>query len=156
VKKSAGILLYKIQEKTLFFFLVHYGGPFWAKKDEGAWTIPKGEFEEGEHALNAARREFREETGQELKATVFTELTPVRQKAGKVIYAWAAEGMVDETRIESNLTEIEWPPRSGRRIKIPEIDKGRWFTEEEAMIKINSAQRALLKETLSLLSEGKK
>ncbi len=122
---------------------MHPGGPFWEKKDEGAWSIPKGEVGEEEDALTAARREFSEETGQTIGGT-FTPLDPVRQAGGKLVYAWAVEGDVDVTAIRSNTVSIEWPPRSGRRREIPEIDRAAWFTLAEARRRILAAQQPLL------------
>jgi predicted NUDIX family NTP pyrophosphohydrolase len=134
----------------LLVFLVHPGGPFWAKKDLGVWSIPKGEFEPGESPLDAARREFREEIGQEVDGD-FVALTPVTQKGGKLVQAWAVAGEVDAERIVSNLCEIEWPPRSGRRLMIPEVDRAAWFSIDEARTRINPAQLALLDELARLV-----
>ena len=131
-------------------FLVHPGGPFWAKKDLGAWSIPKGEFEPGESPLDAARREFREEVGQDIDGD-FVALAPVKQKGGKLVQAWAVAGEVDAERIVSNLCEIEWPPRSGRRLTIPEVDRAAWFPIDEARSRINPAQVALLDELARLV-----
>ncbi|HVE61646.1 MAG TPA: NUDIX domain-containing protein, partial [Chitinophagaceae bacterium] len=109
MKKSAGILLYK--KSTVKFFLVHPGGPFWRNKDEGAWTIPKGELEDGEDGLATAKREFKEETGKEINGN-FVQLTPVKQKGGKLVCAWAIEGDIDAENITSNTFKIQWPPKS--------------------------------------------
>jgi len=144
-KESAGLLLYRRREEALEVLLVHPGGPFWAKKDAGAWTIPKGELAPGEAPLDAARREFREETGQEV-AGPFHALRPVRQAGGKTVYAWAVAGELDAAAIQSNTFEMEWPPRSGRRRAFPEIDRAQWFALEEARRRINPAQAALLDE----------
>ena len=144
-KKSAGILLYRTVNKALEVFLVHPGGPFWAKKDDGAWSIPKGEFEDNEEPLAAAKREFKEETGIEISGE-FIQLTSIKQKSGKIVYAWAVEGDIDPAKIKSNNVEIEWPPRSGRQQTFPEIDKAEWFTYIEAQKKIISAQSALVEE----------
>lgn len=143
-KQSAGILLYRWREGQLEVFLVHPGGPFWRKKDAGAWTIPKGEFVE-ESPLAAARREFKEETGRAINGE-FTELRPVTQKAGKVVQAFAVEGEIEADQIQSNTFEIEWPPRSGKRAEFPEIDRAGWFGLGEASEKINPAQAELLRE----------
>ena len=143
-KKSAGILAYKIENKILEVFLVHPGGPFWAKKDAGAWSIPKGEFDD-EDPLDAAKREFEEETGIRISGD-FLELTPVKQKSGKIVYAWAVEGNIDPAKIKSNEFEIEWPPRSGNMKTFTEIDKGAWFNLTEAKKKILEAQSPLLDE----------
>ena len=142
--RSAGLLAYKKQDGQLFVFLVHPGGPFWAKKDLGAWSIPKGELDEGEDALSAARREFAEETGQTMDGE-FRELTPCRQKGGKTVLAWAVEGEVS-TAIVSNTFEMEWPPRSGRKQSFPEVDRAAWFNLDEARQRINPGQISLLNE----------
>ncbi|HKH60519.1 MAG TPA: NUDIX domain-containing protein [Flavitalea sp.] len=150
VNQSAGILLYRRKSNRIELFLVHPGGPFWQKKDQGAWTIPKGEFTDNEEALEAARREFEEETGVALSGN-FIELTPVKQKAGKLIYAWALEGDVDASNIFSNSFKIEWPPKSGRYKEFPEVDKAEWFGKEQAKEKINPAQARLVDELLQKL-----
>jgi predicted NUDIX family NTP pyrophosphohydrolase len=149
MKQSAGILLYKTENGLLKVLLAHPGGPFWAKKDEGAWSIPKGEFDENEDALTAARREFLEETGFEITGEC-RALKPVKQKSGKIVYAWAAEGDMDPTKITSNTFEMEWPPKSGKMKEFPEIDRVEWFTVEEALVKILPGQQAILLELLSL------
>ncbi len=143
--KSAGILLYRFSNKTIEFFLVHPGGPFWKNKDEGAWSIPKGEFSDNEDPLSAAIREFREETGHECEGT-FLPLSPAKLKSGKIIFAWALNMDIDEKNITSNEFDLEWPPRSGKYIRIPEIDKGGWFDETVAVKKINPAQANLIRE----------
>lgn len=147
-KKSAGILLYKIANQKLKVFLVHPGGPFWAKKDDGAWSIPKGEFENDEDPLAAAIREFKEETGMEISGELI-ELTSIKQKSGKTVYAWAVEGDIDPSKIKSNDFEIEWPPNSGKKQIFPEIDKAGWFTDVEAKKKIISGQSPLIEELKS-------
>ena len=144
-RRSAGILLHRRREGRLEVLLVHPGGPFWANRDEGAWTIPKGEYEEGEDALDAARREFTEETGFAVEGP-FRELAPVRQRSGKIVRAWAVEGDCDVAAIRSNTFCMEWPPRSGRTAEFPEVDRGEWFTIEEARVKILAAQAPLLDE----------
>lgn len=138
LKKSAGILLYKIVNKQLFVLLAHPGGPYWKSKDVGHWSIPKGEFSDEENAFDAAIREFEEETGTRLDGD-FIELIPVELKSGKVVYAWALEDDIDADAIVSNTFEIEWPPKSGILKSFPEIDKAAWFTVEEALEKINVA-----------------
>jgi predicted NUDIX family NTP pyrophosphohydrolase len=138
VKKSAGILLYKRVDKQLFVLLVHPGGPFWKNKDVGHWSIPKGEFDDDENAFDAAIREFEEETGTRLDGH-FIELSPVKLKSGKVVYAWAMEKDLDAAAVVSNTFETEWPPKSGTLKSFPEIDKAQWFTVEEALEKINVA-----------------
>ena len=151
-KQSAGILAYRRSGNEWQVFLVHPGGPFWAKKDLGAWSMPKGEFTEGEDALLAAKREFREEVGQGIEGT-FVALEPRRQKGGKTIHAWAVEGDLDETRLVSNEFEMEWPPRSGKMQRFPEVDRGQWFALPEAKTRINSGQIPILEE-LALILEG--
>jgi predicted NUDIX family NTP pyrophosphohydrolase len=143
--QSAGILLYRWTAGTLEVFLVHPGGPFWKNKDAGCWTIPKGEFENAEPALDAAKREFREETGFALKGH-FQALSPVRQKGGKRIFAFALSGDLDPSTIVSNTFELEWPRHSGKLRQFPEVDKGGWFTLPAAREIINPAQIALLEE----------
>jgi predicted NUDIX family NTP pyrophosphohydrolase len=142
-KQSAGLLLYRLKNAAPEVFLVHPGGPFWAKKDHGAWSIPKGEIEPGEDALAAAIREFAEETGTTL-AGDFRPLSPVRQAGGKRVLAWAIAGDIDPTTIRSNDFEMEWPPRSGKRQTFPEVDRGEWFTLDEGRKRINKGQVALL------------
>jgi len=144
-QKSAGIVLYRIQNKSLEVFLVHPGGPYWSKKDEGAWSIPKGEINEDEEPLAAAKREFQEETGIKISGE-FIQLNPVKQKGGKIVYAWAIEGDIDPQKIKSISFEIEWPPRSGKMKSFPEIDKAAWFQLSDAQKKIIEAQSALIKE----------
>lgn len=140
--KSAGILLYR-RNRHLELFLVHPGGPYWQKKDLGAWSIPKGEFADQEDPLAAAKREFEEETGV-APSGYFIELEPVKQKAGKIIYAWAVEGDIDPSAVKSNVFNIEWPPNSGKRQQFPEVDKADWFGVEEAKEKINPGQATLI------------
>lgn len=144
-QKSAGIVLYRIQNSSIEVFLVHPGGPYWSKKDDGAWSIPKGEFDENEEPLAAAKREFQEETGIQLSGE-FIQLNPVKQKGGKMVYAWAVKGDIDPAKVKSNSFEIEWPPRSGKMKSFPEIDKAAWFPLSEAQKKIIEAQSALIKE----------
>jgi predicted NUDIX family NTP pyrophosphohydrolase len=144
-KISAGLLLYRIQKGILEFLLVHPGGPFWKNKDAGAWTIPKGEVGDGEELLAAAIREFEEELGLKPNGP-FTELTPVKQKGGKVVHAWSFEGDCEPGQIKSNTFQMEWPPRSGRQVEFPEVDRAEFFTLEDAKKKINPAQVALLEE----------
>lgn len=142
---SAGILLYRLRSGTLEVFLVHLGGPQWARKDLGSWTIPKGEFSAGDDPLAAARREFREETGAAIEGD-FVALTPVKQKAGKIVHAWAVAGDIDPAHLRSNTFTMEWPPKSGRMREFPEVDRGEWFSIPIALEKINPAQQALLRE----------
>ncbi len=144
-KKSAGILLYRFRKEILEVLLVHPGGPFWAGKDLHAWTIPKGELEEHEDAFEAAKREIAEETGITVSGK-FIALTPVIQKSGKTVFAWALEKDIDPSTIKSNSFNIEWPPRSGIKKTFPEIDKAAWFTVQEAKDKIIAAQFAFIEE----------
>jgi len=149
-KQSAGILLYRFINKQSQVFLVHPGGPFFRNKDEGTWSIPKGEFTEDEEALDAAKREFEEETGLVLTGD-FIALDPITQKGGKKVYAWAVEGDIDHETIISNTFEIEWPPRSGKKQIFPEVDKAGWFDVETSKVKINVAQVSLIESLLNKL-----
>ncbi|PUZ25961.1 NUDIX hydrolase [Chitinophaga parva] len=144
-RHSAGILLYRYQAHMLEVLLVHPGGPFWARRDAGAWSIPKGEYEDNEDPETAARREFEEETGQPLTGKLLP-LTPVRQKAGKIVQAYACEGQLDVNKIRPNTFSIEWPARSGRQQSFPEIDKAAWYTLAAAREKLLPAQLPLLDE----------
>lgn len=138
-RESAGVLLYRMGQNGLEVLLVHPGGPFWAKKDLGAWSIPKGEIEPGEDPLATALREFREETGQEPPASL-RPLGSVRQQGGKIVHAWAAEADLDPASIRSGTFLLEWPPKSGRRSEFPEIDRAEWFPLAEARRKILKGQ----------------
>lgn len=149
-KQSAGILLYRKNGDQLQVFLVHPGGPFFRNKDDGSWSVPKGEFLDDEDPLTAAKREFLEETGQSIDGK-FISLEPVTQKGGKTVVAWAVEGDINHETITSNLFEMEWPPRSGKKQSFPEIDKAAWFDMETAKIKINAAQAAFLHDLLARL-----
>lgn len=142
-KQSAGLLLYRRTERGTEVFLVHPGGPFWAKKDLGAWSIPKGEYAGDEDSLAAARREFQEETGFAVEGE-FLELGAIRQAGGKLVSAWAVQGDCDPASLRSNLCRIQWPPRSGRLIDIPEVDRGAWFTLHEAHERILAGQKPFL------------
>jgi predicted NUDIX family NTP pyrophosphohydrolase len=152
-KKSAGLLLYRNVDDSLEVLLVHPGGPFWATKDDGAWSIPKGEFVEGEDALEAAKREFQEETGFDVKGR-FEELEPVKQTRGKIVYAWAIEGDIDSSAIRSNNFSMEWPPGSKKIREFPEVDRGGWFALATARKKILAGQSPLLEELLRKLKKG--
>ena len=145
MKASAGLLMFRRRNGQLEFLLVHPGGPFWAKKDAGAWTIPKGELQGDEEPLAAAKREFEEELGI-APVGEFIQLTPVKQKSGKVVQAWAFEGDCAPAAIKSNTFTIEWPPRSGRMAEFPEVDCAEFFSFELAKEKINPAQVSLLEE----------
>lgn len=148
-KQSAGILLYRIKEGGPEFLLIHPGGPFWRGKDIHAWSVPKGEFDE-ELPLDAAKREFTEETGVHLSGE-FIELIPVKQKSGKIVYCYALEGNMDPNLLKSNFFELEWPPKSGRKQSFPEADKAGWFNLEQAREKINEYQMSLLDQVAKLL-----
>lgn len=148
-RRSAGILLYRGRGPDLEVLLVHPGGPLWARKDAGAWTIPKGELDDGEDPLAAARREFAEETGVSVDGP-FHALAPIRQRSGKLVHAWACRGDVDPTTLRSNTFEMEWPPRSGKRARFPEVDRAEYFSLDAARTKINPAQVALLDELARL------
>lgn len=144
-KQSAGLLLFRRAAHNLEVLLVHPGGPFWAKKDEGAWSIPKGEFAVGEDPLQAARREFKEETGSAVAGDALP-LIPVRQAGGKTVHAWAIESDFDASTLKSNMFSVEWPPRSGRLQEFPEVDRAGWFSLAEARRKILKGQEPLLLE----------
>ena len=142
-KRSAGLLMFRRRDKNLEVFLVHPGGPFWANKDAGAWMIPKGEYVDGELPLDAARREFHEETGFDAHGE-FIDLGTVKQASGKVVIAWAFEGDCDPQKLISNFCTIEWPPRSGHKIEIPEVDRGAWFPLAAAKSAILKSQQPFL------------
>src|SRR6185437_6102269 len=148
-KQSAGVLLYRFRQAAPEAFLVHPGGPFWAKKDVGAWSIPKGEAAPGEDLLTCAQREFTEETGFTI-AGEFRALAPIKQSGGKLVHAWAVEGDCDAA-IKSNTFDLEWPPRSGRVQAFSEVDRAQWFGLASARDKINPAQRGLIDELERLL-----
>ena len=141
---SAGILLYRRRGDRLEVLLVHPGGPLWARRDEGAWSVPKGEYGPEEEPLAAARREFAEELGAQPPEGPAEDLGEIRQRGGKRVRAWALEGDLDAGAIVSNTFELEWPPRSGRRIDVPEVDRAEWFVLADARPKINPAQAELL------------
>ncbi|MGE3152848.1 MAG: NUDIX domain-containing protein [Nitrospiraceae bacterium] len=149
---SAGILLYRRRQEGLQVLLVHPGGPFWSKKDDGAWSIPKGEYHEGDDALAAAKREFHEETGSEVNGP-FCALSPLKQPSGKVVSVWAVEGDVDETGLNSNTVSMEWPPRSGTMQEFPEVDRGAWYDLATARTKLQQGQRGFLDQLQQLLNE---
>ena len=138
--RSAGILMYRRRDGALELLLVHPGGPYWARKDEGAWSIPKGEHTDGEDPLACARREFEEETGTVPPAGALVELGEVRLRSGKRVSAWAAEGELDAGAVRSNTFTVEWPPRSGRMQEFPEVDRAAWFAPEEARRRLLPAQ----------------
>jgi predicted NUDIX family NTP pyrophosphohydrolase len=150
MKQSAGIMLYRKTNGMLEIFLIHPGGPFFKNKDDGSWSIPKGEFLDDEEALTAAKREFEEETGQAVNG-IFMPLGSIKQKSGKTVHAWSVEGDIDHETIFSNTCEIEWPPRSGRKITIPEVDRAAWFEFDTAKKKINPAQADLIERLVKAL-----
>ena len=147
-KTSAGLLLYRLVNDALEVLLVHPGGPFWAKKDLAAWSIPKGEFSPGEDPLAAAQREFQEETGFAVQGN-FVALTPLQQPGGKIVRAWAVEGDCDPTQLRSNSFSLEWPPQSGRRRDFPEVDRAAWFPIGDARRKILPGQARFLDQLLA-------
>jgi predicted NUDIX family NTP pyrophosphohydrolase len=149
-KQSAGIVLYRREPTGISVLLVHPGGPFWAKKDRGAWSIPKGEYAGSEDPLAVAVREFEEETGARLTGE-FRPLGEVRQAGGKRVTAWALEGDLDPAAIRSNTFELEWPPKSGRKQNFPEIDRAQWFSLDAAREKILASQRELIERLVRML-----
>jgi predicted NUDIX family NTP pyrophosphohydrolase len=149
-KRSAGILAYRWRAGVLELFLVHPGGPFWKNKDDGAWSIPKGEIDADEDPLKAAQREFREETGLAIDGA-FAALDPVKIASGKVIEAWAIEHDLEADAIVSNTFEIEWPPRSSKRQAFPEVDRAAWFRPAEALRKINKGQAPMVRQLIERL-----
>lgn len=152
-RQSAGVLLYRRRHGRLEVLLVHPGGPFWQRKDEGAWSLPKGEFDEGEDPEAAARREFAEETGLTLDVKL-AALTPVRQKSGKIVHPFVGEAHVDVGEIRSNDFTMEWPPRSGKMARFPEVDRAEWLDLATAARKINAGQRPILDELQARLRDA--
>ena len=152
-KLSAGILLYRRSGTSLEVMLVHPGGPLWKNKDLGAWSIAKGEFLPGQDPLKTAKREFKEETGGTVKGE-FKELMPARQAGGKLVYAFAVEGDFDVSKLKSNTFPMEWPPKSGRIEKIPEVDRAEWFDPDTARRKINAAQATFVDQLEGLVQKG--
>jgi predicted NUDIX family NTP pyrophosphohydrolase len=144
-KQSAGLLVHRKRDGKIEVLLVHPGGPFWKNKDAGAWSIPKGEFTEGEEPLDVAKREFREETGQSVDG-LFQPLAPIKQRGGKTVYAWAVEADLDVSQVTSNTFKTEWPARSGKQQEFPEVDRADWFPLNVASQKINKAQQKLLEQ----------
>jgi predicted NUDIX family NTP pyrophosphohydrolase len=153
-RRSAGLLLYRRRpDGGIEVLLAHPGGPIWAKRDEGAWTVPKGEFHDGEEPWDVARREFEEETGHPPPDGDPIDLGEIRQKGGKLVAAWALEGDLDPATAHSNTFPLEWPPRSGRWITIPEIDRVEWFTPDEARRRIKDTQIPFIERLLDALGE---
>lgn len=152
MKTSAGILLFKKEKGNLYYFLVHPGGPFWRNKDHGAWSIPKGEILPDEDPLERALTEFKEETGKTIEGS-FIELSSVTQKGGKTVYAWALETDLDTSDLYSNTFSLEWPPKSGKIIEVPEVDQWIWFDSAEAQQRINTAQKDFIKELKTILKK---
>lgn len=151
-KQSAGLLLYRMRGAQVEVFLVHPGGPFWARKDLAAWSIPKGEIDADDEALATALREFVEETGFAVPAGKLLPLRPIRQAGGKVVHAWCVQGDVDAAAVRSNVFTLEWPPQSGKLREFPEVDKAAWFTLADAREKLHKGQVALVDELEALLS----
>jgi predicted NUDIX family NTP pyrophosphohydrolase len=149
-KKSAGLLVFRIRQNDLQIFLMHPGGPFFARKDLGAWSIPKGEIGENENEAEAAKREFEEETGFQFKGDLIS-LKPIKQKSGKTVVAWATEQDFDVSKIKSNLFEMEWPPKSGKYQQFPEMDRAEWFSVSDAKEKIIPGQNGLIEELEDIL-----
>jgi predicted NUDIX family NTP pyrophosphohydrolase len=154
---SAGLLLYRRRASGPEVFLVHPGGPFWARKDAGAWSVPKGLLDPGEDELECARREFREETGFETRGLGSAlDLGTFRQPSGKVLHIWAVEGDCNPEELRSNLFEMQWPPKSGRSEQFPEVDRGGWFGRAEALSKILPGQRAVLEKLYDSLASSQR
>lgn len=152
-KKSAGILIYRFFNNNLEVLLGHPGGPYWKNKDAGAWSIPKGEFNDDEEAMDAALREAKEEIGLDVIGDLI-ELSPVKLKSGKLIFAWAVESDFDPALLKSIMFEMEWPPKSGIKQDFPEIDEAAWYNISEALKKINAGQAPLIKELENKLGLG--
>ncbi len=154
-RRSAGLLLYRgAPDGPIEVLLAHPGGPLWAKRDEGVWTVPKGEFHDGEEAWAVARREFEEETGHPAPDGDPIELGEIKQKGGKIVEAWALEGDVDPATAHSNTFPFEWPPRSGTWITIPEIDRVEWFAPDEARLRIKDTQIPFIDRLLTALDDS--
>ncbi len=154
-KKSAGLVVYHYDDnKVVKVLLVHPGGPLFTKKDDGVWSIPKGEYEEGEDPLTVARREFEEETGNRISAENYIGLTSVKLKSGKLVTAWAVKAFFESPFISSNLFQMEWPPRSGKFQSFPETDRADYFTLEEAKIKLYESQHPFIDKLAEILNRS--
>jgi predicted NUDIX family NTP pyrophosphohydrolase len=153
-KESAGMLMYRLCDSRVEVFLVHPGGPYWANKDIGAWSIPKGELAADEESLSAAKREFQEETGIRVEGN-FIRLNPLKQPGGKLVHAWAVEGDCDAKKITSNTFSLEWPPRSGKQQQFPEVDRAEWFPLEVAKKKILKGQAGFLDQLQRLIDNDR-
>ena len=151
-KKSAGLLLYRENSAGLEVLLVHPGGPFWQKKDDGSWTVPKGEFDDNEDPLQAAKREFEEETGAAPPDGEYLPLKPIKQPSGKTVYAWAIDGDFDPANLRSNMFPVEWPPNTGKLQQFPEIDRAAWLRPEIAKRKITKGQAPLIDQLLTIVN----
>lgn len=152
-KKSAGLVMYRFRDARLEVLLVHPGGPFWRNKDDGVWSIPKGEYTEDEDPFEVAKREFKEETGYEAEGN-FIKLAPVKQPSRKIIAAWAFEGDCDAGKIKSNTFSMEWPPRSGKQAEFPEVDRAAWFPIDAAKSKLLKGQVGLIEQLCEALDYG--
>jgi len=150
-KKSAGLIMYRFNDSKLEVLLVHPGGPYWAKKDEGAWSIPKGEYSDDEEPLTVAIREFEEETGHKAEGE-FAPLRPIQQPSRKIVSAWAFEGDCDASKIKSNAFTMEWPPRSGKLAEFPEVDRAEWFIISTAKQKLLKGQVGFMDELCEILN----
>jgi predicted NUDIX family NTP pyrophosphohydrolase len=151
-KQSAGLLVYRRHNGQIEFFLVHPGGPFWQNKDAGAWSIPKGEFAGDEDPIEVAQREFHEETGSTIHGRFFP-LTPIKQRGGKTVHAWLVEGDIDPATVTSNTFTMEWPPRSGKMVSFPEMDRAGWFTPAAARAMILASQTPIVDEAEKILTK---
>jgi predicted NUDIX family NTP pyrophosphohydrolase len=149
-KLSAGLVMYRFRHTKLEVFLVHPGGPFWSKKDEGIWSIPKGEYTADEEPFDVAKREFKEETGYEAEGN-FIPLSPIKQPSRKIITAWAFEGDCDAGKIKSNLFSMKWPPRSGKQVEFSEVDRAAWFPVNAAKIKLLKGQAGFIEQLCETL-----
>lgn len=153
MKDRGGLLIYRIKDNRVEVLISHHGGPLWAKKDKGAWSIIKGEMNDGEEIVDTARREFEEETGQKAPPQPWIPLGTIKRKDGKIIHAWAAEGDYDPATITSNTFTMEWPPRSGKMQEFPENDRAQWFDLRTAIIKLHTGQDYFIRQLAGILRE---